>query len=534
MLAEAFTRLPPAGLLPISAVNLDVLPLNLASEVLQSRFFPQGFELDAAPVPISQLDVAIREAAPLAAIDFSAAERVRLLVPVTQASYEPRLLYEEIVAAEFQQTLDRFLLVRSRALGARQGLRNGVAALTGAITGTTPEVPAAEEDPLALEPELLSPWGPPPAGGGHRAPLMAGRHEHRFTGATATLTPRNDREIFAWVYLDPDNPPQTLMLQWRTGGSWNHRAYWGANLIPLGSDGNPSRLQIDDEIPTPGRWVRLGVDAASVGLSAETVVDGISFTLFDGRAAYGATGTVNADGEDEAWFSGALPAGAAVGGDYPWEFLSDNELWAPFEPLFGATSALPSVDALRVDAALDVLSDAELAQLDARGVEGFITYLKARADRADDLVDYGFIKVQTDVYRVRQLVLGTTAATRLAISPALATIAQAETAVASQEQISTFFQNLVTATPAVRSTPPSSTAPAAPSNIGIIRGAPGEPPAAFETIATATRGRGAPPAATRAGGLFGSIGGGSISGTTLASGPAFGGGSVCSPAARPW
>ena len=383
-----------------------------------------------------------------------------------------------------------------------------MAALTGAITGTTPEVPAAEDDPLALEPELLSPWGPPPAGGGHRAPLMAGRHEHRFTGATATLTPRNGREIFAWVYLDPDNPPQTLMLQWRTDGSWNHRAYWGANLIPLGSDGNPSRLQIDDEIPTPGRWVRLGVDAASVGLSAETVVDGISFTLFDGRAAYGATGTVNADGEDEAWFSGALPAGAAVGGDYPWEFLSDNELFAPFEPLFGATSALPSVDALRVDAALDVLSDAELAQLDARGVDGFITYLKARADRADDFVDYGFIKVQTDVYRVRQLVLGTTAATRLAISPALATIAQAETAVASQEQISTFFQNLVTSTPAVRSTPPSGTAPAAPSNLGIIRGAPGEPPAAFETIATATRGRGAPPAATRAGGLFGSIGGG--------------------------
>ena len=225
--------------------------------------------------------------------------------------------------------------------------------------------------------------------------------------------------------------------------------------------------------------------------------------MFDGRAAYGATGTVNADGEDEAWFSGALPAGAAVGGDYPWEFLSDNELWAPFEPLFGATSALPSVDALRVDAALDVLSDAELAQLDARGVDGFITYLKARADRADDLVDYGFIKVQTDVYRVRQLVLGTTAATRLAISPALATIAQAETAVASQEQISTFFQNLVTSTPAVRTTPPSGTAPAAPSNLGIIRGAPGEPPAAFETIATATRRRGAPPAATRAGGLFG-------------------------------
>ena len=532
-LAESFGRLPPAGLLPTSAINLDVLPLNLASEVLQSRFFPQGFELDAAPVPMSQLDVAIREAAPLAALDFSAAERVRLLVPVTQASYEPRLLYEEIVAAEFQQTLDRFLLVRSRALGARQGLRNGIAALTGAITGTIPEVPAPEDDPLALEPESLSPWGPPPAGGGHRAPLAAGIHQHSFTGATARFTPRNGRDIFAWVYLDPDNPPRTLMLQWHVGGTgtvgnWDHRAYWGANLIPLGSDGTPSRLQIDGEIPTPGRWVRLAVDPASVGLSPQTPVDGIAFTLFDGRAAYGATGTPNADGVDEAWFSGALPADAVVGGDYPWEFLSETELAAPFEQLFGATSALPSVDALAADPALDVLSDAELAQLDARGVEGFIAYLKSRADRADDLVDYGFIKVQTDVYRVRQLVLGTTAATRLAISPALATIAQAETAVASQEQISTFFQNLVTPEP--RSTPPSGSAPPPPSNIRITRSSPGEPPAAFETIATTTRERSGPPA-TRAGGVFGSIGGSSLAGSSLAgatlvSGPSFGGGSV--------
>ena len=536
VLAESFGRLPPAGLLPTSAINLGVLPLNLASEVLQSRFFPQGFELDAAPVPISQLDVAIREAASLAAIDFSAAERVRLLVPVTQASYEPRLLYEEVVAAEFQQTLDRFLLVRSRALGTRQGLRNGIAALAGAIAGPTPEVPAPEDDPLALEPESLSPWGPPPAGGGHRAPLAAGLHQHTFTGATARLTPRNGRDLFAWVYLDPDNPPQTLMLQWHTGGagtagSFEHRAYWGANLIALGSDGTSSRRQIDDDIPTPGRWIRLAVDPASVGLSPQTPVDGIAFTLFGGRAAYGATGTPNSDNVDEVWFSGALPAGAVVGGDYPWEFLSENELSAPFESLFGATSALLSVEALETDAALDVLSDAELAQLDARGVEGFIAYLKSRADRADDLVDYGFIKVQTDVYRVRQLVLGTTNATRLAISPALATIAQAETAVASQEQISTFFQNLVSETAATRTAPTSGSAPAAPSNVGIIRGAPGETPGAFETIASASPRKRSGPPATRAGGVFGSIGGSglagsSIAGSTLTSGPVFGGGSV--------
>lgn len=477
VLAQAFGRLPPAGLLPTNAIGLDVLPLNVASEVLQSRFFPAGFELDAAPVPIAQLDLAIREAAPLAAIDFSAAERVRVLVPVTQASYEPRLLYEEIVAAEFQQTVDRFTLTRSRALGARQGLRNGLATLTRAATGRTLEVPAFDDDPLALEPEQLAPWGPPPSGGGHRAQLAAGVHRHEFLGATATITPAAGDLLYAWVYIDPDHPPQTLMLQWHAGGTWDHRAYWGANLIALGTDGTASRQRIDQTLPAAGRWIRLTIDPASVGLNANTPIDGMAFTLFDGRAAYGPTGLATRTG-DTSWFSNELPAGATPGGSEPWDFLlAEHDLWAPFEPLFGATSALPAVAALRADPVLTPLSTVERAQLDARGLEGFIAYLVSRADRADDLVDYGFLKVQTDVYRVRQLVLGTTAATRLAVSPALATIAQADTAAASQEQLSTFYTNLI-------ARPPTAAA--------ILRtsgGSGGGTPAAFEIAPAAVERR---------------------------------------------
>jgi hypothetical protein len=472
VLAQAFGRLPPAGLLPTNAIGLDVLPLNVASEVLQSRFFPAGFELDAVPVPIPQLDLAMREAASLAAIDFSSAERVRVLVPVTQASYESRLLYEEAVAPEFQQTVDRFVLTRSRALGARQGLRNGLAALTRAVTGKTPDVPAFDNDPLALEPEQLAPWGPPPAGGGHRAQLAAGIHQHEFLGATATIAPAAAALLYAWVYLDPDYLPETLMLQWHAAGSWDHRAYWGANLIALGADGTASRQRIDQTLPAAGRWIRLTVDPASVGLNANTPIDGMAFTLFDGRAAYGPAGLATRTG-DASWFSNELPAGATAGGNEPWDFLvADHELWAPFEPLFGATSALPALAALRADPALGPLSTVERAQLDARGLEGFIAYLGSRADRADDLVDYGFLKVQTDVYRVRQLVLGTTAATRLAVSPALATIAQAETAAASQEQISTFSNNLV-ARPAT--------------TVATLRtsGGGGSTPAAFEIASTA-------------------------------------------------
>ncbi|HEX5127155.1 MAG TPA: hypothetical protein VFW00_10485, partial [Rhodocyclaceae bacterium] len=176
-LAQAFSWLPPCGLLPTNAMDLQ----NMRSE-----FFPLGFDVDAAPVPVDQLDLALRASAGLAPFNLSNAESVRMLVPVPQAVWDPRLLIHETVAPEFQQTLDQFLLVRARTLGARQGLLNKQAVLTHAISGTTPVVPDFSDDPDALEVESLSPWGPPPIGGGHRSSFNTGLHQHYFQGATET------------------------------------------------------------------------------------------------------------------------------------------------------------------------------------------------------------------------------------------------------------------------------------------------------------------------------------------------------------
>lgn len=443
VLARSFGRLPPFGLLPTNA-------FDLASR--SSRFFPGGFDLDAVPVPIEQLDVAVRDSAALAPLDFSLGERVRVLVPVTQASWEPRLLLTEVIDPLFQQALDSYLIDRSRALGARQGVRTVLAVLRQAIDATPPAVPPIETDPDALEVESLAPWGPPPAGGGHRAALMDGLHQHFFDSASGTLTVAAGDALYAWVYLDPDFPPRTLMLQWNSGGSWEHRAYWGANLVDWGTDGTASRLRMG-ELPPVGQWVRLPVPAASVDI-ADRSIGGMAFTLFDGRAAYGHSGRLQPDGTELVWFASTLPAGAVQHGDYAWDFLTANGLWAPFEPSFGlvdlpANSATGSpagmsgvIRGLLTGGALDSLSNHEKSQLAARGLKGFVEYLTSRANRADDVIDLGFLKIQTDVYRVRQLVLNTTAATRLAVSPTLASIAQAETAVASQEQISTFFEAL--------------------------------------------------------------------------------------------
>lgn len=611
-LAAAFSRLPPFGLLPADAAEL---------EGLRSGFFPASFELDAVPLPLEQLDVALAEVAAQAPIDTALGGRVRLLVPVPQAVYEPRLLLREAIDPEFARTLAEFVLVRARRLGERQGLRTRAALLARAITGTAPPVPAIADDGDALEPETLAPWGPPPAGGGHRSTLRAGIHQHFFEGATETMTVAEGERLYAWVHLDPAAPPRTLMLQW-LAGDWNHRVYWGENLVPWGEDGGASRQRAGD-LPPAGQWVRLSVPAALAGLAGAEAV-GMAFTLYDGQAAFGATGVDARDGIERKWFCSVLPAGALQGGDEAWTFLTHNDLWTPFEPAavllpadgsgapaggghlepaaaglhqhffenaavpfsvaagerlfawvfidpnappsqlmlqwrsagswahraywglsridwgeegaasrrrlgplprpgrwlrlevpaqevglagaaldgmaftlfdgsaaFGPAGALTpasanaapterewfaaslppratarghwqflSARALRAptsagasgqvaalgrlydDPALAHLSGQERYQLFRLGVDGFIAYLKARADRADDLVDFNFLKVQTDIYRVRQLVLGSTAATRLAVSPALAGIAQAETAAASTERIAGFYSEL--------------------------------------------------------------------------------------------
>jgi hypothetical protein len=131
---------------------------------------------------------------------------------------------------------------------------------------------------------------PAPYSGGlaHQSAVVGGFHQHYFYNATTTLSVDVGDTLFAYVYLDPANPPQQVMLQWNDG-TWEHRAYWGANLIPLGVDGTVSRRYMAP-LPAVGQWVRLEVPAAQVGLEGRTL-NGMAFTLYGGRATWDYAGT---------------------------------------------------------------------------------------------------------------------------------------------------------------------------------------------------------------------------------------------------
>ena len=67
--------------------------------------------------------------------------------------------------------------------------------------------------------------------------IAAGEHQHFFQNATTTLAVGTGDVLYAYVYVDPANPPSELMLQWNDGSSWEHRAYWGSASIAWGTPG---------------------------------------------------------------------------------------------------------------------------------------------------------------------------------------------------------------------------------------------------------------------------------------------------------
>ncbi|MGH7200710.1 MAG: DUF1549 and DUF1553 domain-containing protein, partial [Planctomycetaceae bacterium] len=117
-----------------------------------------------------------------------------------------------------------------------------------------------------------------------------GLSQHFFTSASPGLRVGEGDRLFAYVYLDPADPPQEIMLQFNDG-TWNHRAYWGEDAIPWGESNSPSRLPMGP-LPNVGEWVRLEVEAAKVGLAPGAVVNGWAFTQHDGTIYWDQAGIV--------------------------------------------------------------------------------------------------------------------------------------------------------------------------------------------------------------------------------------------------
>jgi len=121
--------------------------------------------------------------------------------------------------------------------------------------------------------------------------VATGFHQQTFSRASQTMTVNIGDILIAYVFVDPNNRPREIMLQWNVKEEWwDHRAYWGTNDIILGADGTNSR-RLMGPLPPAGGWIRLEVPASAVGLEGRTI-DGMAFTLYGGRVAWDRAGKV--------------------------------------------------------------------------------------------------------------------------------------------------------------------------------------------------------------------------------------------------
>ncbi len=118
----------------------------------------------------------------------------------------------------------------------------------------------------------------------------AGLSQHFFTDAKNKLVIGKNDSLFAYVYLDPKNPPETVQLQFNAG-SWEHRAFWGADKGHAPGRNNHTNLRFG-KLPELGKWVRLEVPAEKVGLKPGAQLNGWAFTQYGGTVYWDKAGIV--------------------------------------------------------------------------------------------------------------------------------------------------------------------------------------------------------------------------------------------------
>jgi mono/diheme cytochrome c family protein len=123
----------------------------------------------------------------------------------------------------------------------------------------------------------------------HTLNVATNQQQHLFTEAQPLKIEANSR-LFTYIYIDPADPPKEIMMQWFQN-NWEHRAYWGKDIIEYGKSGEASRHNMGD-LPKAGQWVRLEVPADQVGLEASSGITGWSFDQVGGEVYWDKSGVV--------------------------------------------------------------------------------------------------------------------------------------------------------------------------------------------------------------------------------------------------
>jgi mono/diheme cytochrome c family protein len=206
---------------------------------------------------------------------------------------------------------------QANALAQLKEKQSTIRAKMAAIIATVKYDPAADRDAAEDLPRTEYVWfddaippGKPEVGGGVNVPwrFVSSPEHPAFAGRQSLRLQANGLQqcvlieaqqpvrvglgdtLFAYVYIDPKDPPKEIMLQWHST-EWLHRVYWGANTIPWGRDNSSERHKMGP-LPPAGEWVRLEIPTAKVGLGPGTAVNGWAFTQQGGTTYWDKAGII--------------------------------------------------------------------------------------------------------------------------------------------------------------------------------------------------------------------------------------------------
>ncbi|HVE82518.1 MAG TPA: hypothetical protein VND93_06710, partial [Myxococcales bacterium] len=270
------------------------------------------------------------------------------------------------------------------------------------------------------------------------------------TGATSPrIIPYDQRIIGDPVLVSLDGQLQVFAVnQWH-------------DCVQLGLDadfGKPPKVTLHN----PGvacRWIN--ACASGPGRMDLLVLDGAG-SLWHRRFAAGAWGSWVSVGHDLSTTPALSPTGDGSRLDVVVRTLDghlqhtwfDGEKWAPPEPL-GTEISQSSPTIVRREGDVDVLIrgregllwrrpvvNPSMRTYVASGLKGLTQDLSVRVGKIDEALDASFLRVQTEIHRIRQLMLGNSTSSVLSTSPVLAQIAQAQVRAATPEDVTTFIGGL--------------------------------------------------------------------------------------------
>lgn len=142
-------------------------------------------------------------------------------------------------------------------------------------------------------------------------------------------------KLFTHIYLTPENPTRAVMLQFHSSG-WYHRVFWGdGDAVPFGTPRTTQKVDMGP-LPAAGKWVRLEIEAAKLGLTPGMEITGMAFTICDGEVFFDKTGLAttgkeppHGEARDVVWLDDDFPAGStpqASGAPAQWVTAADGKV----------------------------------------------------------------------------------------------------------------------------------------------------------------------------------------------------------------